>query len=57
MVHLTSILLSIGLLSEALDHADSNGIQNDGFALVIACILLITGVVTVLWLSLSSTKP
>lgn len=57
LVHLLSIILSIALLAEGLDHANSNAVQNDGAALVLSCILLIAGVVTVLWLSLSSTKP
>ena len=57
LVHLTSVILSIALLAEGLDHAGKNSIENDGAALVLSTILLIAGVVTTVWLSLSSVKP
>ena len=56
-VHLTSIILSVALLAEGLEHANSNSLNNDGTALVLSTILLTSGVITVLWLSLSSIKP
>lgn len=57
LVHLTSVILSIALLAEGLDHAGKNSIENDGAALVLSTILLVAGVVTTVWLSLSSVKP
>lgn len=56
LVHLTSCILSIALLAEGLDHANNNSLNNDGTALVLSTLFLIAGVVTTLWLSLSSVK-
>ena len=56
-MHLTSLVLCIALIAQAGSEAASNGVSGDQAALIFSLLLLICGVVSIVGVSVSSTRP
>lgn len=57
LIQVTSAILSVAFLAEALDGISGKGVANDGAAAVLSTILLLSAIVAILWISLSSKTP